>query len=88
MELVQERLNRACDALNSAHVPYAVVEAMPLPLGLQPLTMVLFAIQGMLICYSREEDLPQATEALEKCRLRPGYGHGNGRVSRRAQWKT
>ena len=25
VELVQERLNRACDALNSAQVPYAVV---------------------------------------------------------------
>jgi hypothetical protein len=66
VELVQERLNRACNALNSAQVPYAVVGGNAVAAWVATIDDGAVRNTRDVDLLLAEEDLPQATEALEK----------------------
>ncbi len=66
VELVQERLNRACEALRSAQVPYALVGGNAVAAWVATIDDGAVRNTRDVDLLLAEEDLPQATEALEK----------------------
>ncbi len=65
VELVQERLNRACAALGKANVPYAVIGGNAVAVWVATIDDGAVRNTRDVDLLLAEEDLPQATAALE-----------------------
>jgi hypothetical protein len=65
VELVQERLNRACQALNQAQVPYAVVGGNAVAAWVATIDDGAVRNTRDVDLLLAEEDLPRATQALQ-----------------------
>ncbi len=65
VELVQERLNRACGALRQANVPYAVIGGNAVAAWVATIDDGAVRNTQDVDLLLAEEDLPQATEALQ-----------------------
>ncbi len=65
VELVQERLNRACGALRQAKVPYAVIGGNAVAAWVATIDDGAVRNTRDVDLLLAEEDLPQATEALQ-----------------------
>ena len=65
VELVQERLNRACGALRQANVPYAVIGGNAVAAWVATIDDGAVRNTRDVDLLLAEEDLPQATEALQ-----------------------